>query len=45
VDTEAGLGMIELRDGLANVEVTGFVDDMTATAGLDGECALAGSRT
>ena len=44
-DGEAGMGMLEEGDGLADVGVAGFVDWILGAAGFEGERALAGGGT
>ena len=44
-DGEAGVGVFEEGDGVADVGVAGLVDGVIGAAGFEGECALARGRT
>ena len=44
-DGEAGVGMLEEGDGVADVGVAGLVDWICGAAGLEGKGALAGGGT
>lgn len=45
LDGEAGVGMLEESDGVADVCVTGFVDGVGTASGFEGEGSLAGGGT